>query len=85
MYDAGLEWSNLPAGAKFVDVGGGVGTQTMILARAHPHLRYVVQDRAETLVQAKHVWKEKFAEAIDKELVSFQRTFSLLLITALRN
>ena len=46
----------------------------MILARAHPHLKYVVQDRAETLVQAKHVWKEKFPDAIDKELVSFQRT-----------
>lgn len=45
----------------------------MILARSHPHLKYFVQDRAETLVQAKQVWREKYPEAINKELVTFQR------------
>ena len=28
-----------------VDVGGGVGSLTLQLIRAYPHLRYVVQDR----------------------------------------
>lgn len=66
-----------------MDVGGGVGTQTMILARAHPHLKYVVQDRAETLAQAKQVWKEKFPDATDKELVTFQRMYRLFIASSL--
>ena len=28
-----------------VDVGGGVGSTSVILARAYPHLRFVVEDR----------------------------------------
>lgn len=55
----------------------------MILARAHPHLKYVVQDRAETLAQAKQVWKEKFPDAIDKELVTFQRMYRLFIASSL--
>ena len=28
-----------------VDVGGGIGSTSVVLARAFPHLRFVVQDR----------------------------------------
>ena len=28
-----------------VDVGGGVGSTSVVLARAYPHLRFVVEDR----------------------------------------
>lgn len=54
-FDIGFDWGNLPVGSKFVDVGGGVGTQAMILAREYPHLKYVVQDRAEVIANAKQV------------------------------
>src|ERR1700760_1207382 len=40
-----FDWKSLPANALVVDVGGGVGSVSMILARQCPDLRIVVQDR----------------------------------------
>ncbi|KAI5119287.1 hypothetical protein M0805_008066 [Coniferiporia weirii] len=68
----GFDWASLPAGSKFVDVGAGVGSQSMLLARAHPHLKFVLQDREETIGQAKQFWKERFPEAINNGIISFQ-------------
>ncbi|KAI5123841.1 hypothetical protein M0805_009133 [Coniferiporia weirii] len=68
----GLDWSSLPKGSKFVDVGGGVGSQSMLLARAHPHLRFVIQDREATIGQAQEFWKEKYPEALSNGTVTFQ-------------
>jgi ubiquinone/menaquinone biosynthesis C-methylase UbiE len=42
---AGYAWEGLPEGSLVVDVGGGVGSQSLTLATHHPHLRFVVQDR----------------------------------------
>ena len=28
-----------------VDIGGGVGSQSLVIAKDHPQLRFVVQDR----------------------------------------
>jgi hypothetical protein len=56
---AGLDWSALPAGSTIVDVGGGIGSQSMLLAEAFgcagggeggaggggKGLKFVVQDR----------------------------------------
>lgn len=38
-----------------VDVGGGVGAQTLLLADHHPQLRFVVQDRETVLGDAVEV------------------------------
>lgn len=46
MPPVGFDWQALPAGSLVVDVGGGVGSQTLTLAKAFNHLKYVVQDRA---------------------------------------
>ncbi|KAJ7939652.1 O-methyltransferase, partial [Mycena leptocephala] len=43
---SGFEWTSLPRDAIVVDVGGGVGSTALILARAIPHVNIVVQDRA---------------------------------------
>jgi hypothetical protein len=40
----GFDWISLPKDSLVVDVGGSVGTVTLILTKAFPHLRYVVQD-----------------------------------------
>lgn len=45
--DAGFTWEDLPQGSVLVDVGGGIGATTIIVAEAHPHLRVVVEDRAQ--------------------------------------
>jgi len=41
---AGFAWGNLPQDSIVVDVGGGVGAQSLTLATHHPQLRFVVQD-----------------------------------------
>jgi ubiquinone/menaquinone biosynthesis C-methylase UbiE len=42
---AGYAWGQLPEGSLIVDVGGGLGSQSLLLAKYHPQLRFVVQDR----------------------------------------
>jgi hypothetical protein len=49
----GFDWASLPRGSVIVDVGGGIGSTTMILATAFASteddalsLRFVIQDRA---------------------------------------
>ena len=42
---AGYAWENLPEGSLVVDVGGGVGAQSLTLATKFPQLHFVVQDR----------------------------------------
>jgi tRNA G46 methylase TrmB len=41
---AGYGWEHLPEGSLVVDVGGGIGVQSLTLAKHNPHLRFVVQD-----------------------------------------
>jgi tRNA G46 methylase TrmB len=42
---AGYRWEKLAEGSLVVDVGGGVGAQSHALAKHHPQLRFIVQDR----------------------------------------
>jgi hypothetical protein len=48
----GYDWKSLTQDALVVDVGGGVGSSTLQLTKAYPHLRYVVQDRAKVIPDA---------------------------------
>ena len=41
---AGYGWEHLPEGSLVVDVGGGIGVQSLTLANHNPHLRFVIQD-----------------------------------------
>lgn len=40
-----FDWTSVPEGCKFVDVGGGVGTASGVLADAQKHFQIIVQDR----------------------------------------
>ena len=44
-HSAGYSWGNLSEGSLVVDVGGGVGSQSLTLASHYPQLQFVVQDR----------------------------------------
>lgn len=44
----GFDWNALPEGSLVVDVGGGVGSQTLTLAKKFPHLNFVIQDTEAT-------------------------------------
>ena len=52
---AGYDWERLPEGSLVVDVGGGVGAQSLTLAQHHPQLRFVIQDRESVLGDAADV------------------------------
>ncbi|EIN13035.1 S-adenosyl-L-methionine-dependent methyltransferase [Punctularia strigosozonata HHB-11173 SS5] len=47
----GFDWSQLPASAVVVDVGGGNGSESFEIAKKAPHLKIIVQDREETIKQ----------------------------------
>ena len=51
----GYGWERLPEGSLVVDVGGGVGAQSLTLAKHYPQLRFVVQDRESVLGDATDV------------------------------
>ncbi|KAI1791339.1 S-adenosyl-L-methionine-dependent methyltransferase [Ganoderma leucocontextum] len=65
-------WKDLPKDSIVVDVGGGVGSTSVVLARAFPQLRFVVQDRSHVVQIAPSVWKGEQAELIKSGRVSFQ-------------
>ncbi|KAG6900062.1 hypothetical protein C0993_003548 [Termitomyces sp. T159_Od127] len=56
-----LEWKALPRGSTVVDVGGGIGTSSLAVAKKHDHLKFVVQDRPMTCTEATaYLSKEDF-------------------------
>ncbi|KAG6852088.1 hypothetical protein C0991_003244 [Blastosporella zonata] len=52
------EWSKLPAGSVIVDVGGGVGSESLPVARSFPALKIVIQDLASVIKDAKPIWEQ---------------------------
>ena len=46
----------LPKDSVVVDVGGGIGSVSVMVAEAFPHLRFVVEDRAPVVAIAPQVW-----------------------------
>ncbi|KAJ7828335.1 O-methyltransferase [Mycena leptocephala] len=49
---SGFKWETLPQDALIVDVGGGVGSTALQIAKATPHVKIVVQDRASVIKDA---------------------------------
>ncbi|KAI9437949.1 S-adenosyl-L-methionine-dependent methyltransferase [Lactarius indigo] len=61
----GYAWEKLPPGSLVVDVGGGVGSQSLTLARRHPSLQFIVQDREAVVGDANEYWKKNMPDALD--------------------
>ena len=51
----GFDWSSISQDAVVVDVGGGLGAPSMILAKEFPELRIIIQDRQPVVQQAQMV------------------------------
>lgn len=51
----GFEWKTVPDGSTVVDVGGGVGAQSLAISKAYPRLQFVVQDRQQVIDGAEKV------------------------------
>ncbi|KAG5641678.1 hypothetical protein DXG03_004442 [Asterophora parasitica] len=52
------DWKDLSSGSVVVDVGGGVGSSSLILAREFPDVEFVVQDLSIVIGDAEKAWKD---------------------------
>ncbi|KAF5312468.1 hypothetical protein D9619_003733 [Psilocybe cf. subviscida] len=67
-----FDWPSLPAGSIVVDVGGGVGTSSLALAKKFPEIKIVVQDLPPVVRDAELVWEKELPEEIDSGRVVLQ-------------
>ncbi|KAI0635412.1 S-adenosyl-L-methionine-dependent methyltransferase [Trametes polyzona] len=64
-------WQDLHDGALVVDVGGGIGSTSMLLAHTFHHLRFVVQDRPQVAEHGVAAWRERCPEMLDSGRAMF--------------
>lgn len=70
---AGFDFATLPKGAKVVDVGGGVGTISLAITKAFPHLHVVVQDQKPVIDgEAQALWAKEDQKAVEDGRVTLQ-------------
>ncbi|KAK7689556.1 hypothetical protein QCA50_007348 [Cerrena zonata] len=67
----GFPWMDLPEGSVVVDVGGGIGSTSMLLAKAFGHLRFVIQDRPQVAEMGFSMWKTRCPELLDEGRAAF--------------
>ncbi|KZV60678.1 S-adenosyl-L-methionine-dependent methyltransferase [Peniophora sp. CONT] len=60
----GMDWAALGDNALVVDVGGGLGAQSLTLSKNCPNLRFIVQDREALMEPAKKFWTTENPEAL---------------------
>ncbi|TFK39899.1 S-adenosyl-L-methionine-dependent methyltransferase [Crucibulum laeve] len=66
-------WYELPSGASVCDVGGGVGTVSMKLAKAYPHLKFKLQDTPQCIEKAQNdIWPSLYPEAVLQKRIEFK-------------
>ncbi|KIJ34903.1 hypothetical protein M422DRAFT_51677 [Sphaerobolus stellatus SS14] len=73
----GFSWDSLTPQSLIVDVGGGTGSPSMVLAENHTHLRIMIQDREAVVKQGTEFWEQKNPEALSSGRVSFQGRSSI--------
>ena len=56
-----FDWKSLPKDSVVVDVGGGVGASSLVLAETFPDLKIVVQDRPPVVEEGTKVGNRAYA------------------------
>ncbi|KAF7369825.1 S-adenosyl-L-methionine-dependent methyltransferase [Mycena venus] len=67
-----FNWSALPERTLIVDVGAGIGSFSLAIAKANPKLRFMMQDRASVIEEGKEYWEKELPGAAASGRVSFQ-------------
>ncbi|KII89667.1 hypothetical protein PLICRDRAFT_559932 [Plicaturopsis crispa FD-325 SS-3] len=68
----GFDWQDLPKDSVVVDVGGGIGSQSLALAKVFPHIKLVIEDRPAVIADGDKFWNAALPGALDTGRVSFQ-------------
>ncbi|KAK2462797.1 hypothetical protein APHAL10511_005188 [Amanita phalloides] len=74
----GFDWDRLPKNSTVVDVGGGIGSTSMLLASAFSEgdsdlgFRFVVQDRPVVVAMGEKAWKVQCPALLENGTVKFQ-------------
>lgn len=61
----GFNWMSLTNQDTIVDVGSGVGSVSLALARANLEVKIILQDRAPVIEHAAQVWANELPEAVE--------------------
>ncbi|TFK50530.1 hypothetical protein OE88DRAFT_1645564 [Heliocybe sulcata] len=64
-------WDTLPEGSLVVDVGGGIGSTSLLLAKKYQDLNFMVQDRVGVVKMGEEAWRERAPELLDGGRVTF--------------
>ncbi|PIL29528.1 hypothetical protein GSI_08336 [Ganoderma sinense ZZ0214-1] len=67
-----FSWEDLSPGSVLVDVGGGIGSQSILVAEAHPHIHVVVEDRAQVVSTALSAWGPQYAHLLESGRMSWR-------------
>ncbi|KAI0666975.1 S-adenosyl-L-methionine-dependent methyltransferase [Trametes maxima] len=66
-------WADLAPGSLLVDVGGGLGITSSVVARAHNHIKVVVEDRPQVVEAALLTWgRTKYAPLLESGRMTFR-------------
>ncbi|KAF6752864.1 hypothetical protein DFP72DRAFT_442350 [Ephemerocybe angulata] len=75
----GFNWRSLPRGSVIVDVGGGIGSTSMMLATTFSPptgedlgFKFVIQDRAVVVDMGEKAWKDKCPALLESGTARFQ-------------
>ncbi|KAJ7724579.1 O-methyltransferase [Mycena maculata] len=69
---AGFNWAGLAENSVIVDVGGGVGSTALVIAKAIPHVNFVVQDRSSVIEDANTYWAKAAPEFLESGRVKLE-------------
>ncbi|KIK62690.1 hypothetical protein GYMLUDRAFT_41605 [Collybiopsis luxurians FD-317 M1] len=67
----GFQWSSLPKNALIVDVGGGIGSISLEIARSNPDLRFLIQEKPAVVQEGIKYWEKELPDALPTGRVSF--------------
>jgi len=65
-------WGSIKKGGIVVDVGGGTGHACMSLSKTHGHLKYIVQDLPEAVMDAQKFWQSNCPEFLNNGTTTLQ-------------